>query len=277
VALKIVRKKKAKLPVKYYCIIISIFIVLNVPRPVWAEENFFQIINDSGPAVNEDFTLDRGYSVYVSFDGKRFLMDTGINKISLAKNLQAAGISLEDLDFVLLSHPHRDHISGLSYIRKERPSLSVYVPSGGGFKFLGPKGIIEVDDHLRMSSNIFLIHTYDELGSVHITDELSLLLLTKKGPYLFTTNSHTDFFLKLEKAKHLAGMDVFFHSGHTARRVSSKDLITTHANKLKALKVTQVSPSHSSSSHNKIFEEVFGANYVAAVVGRKVPLEPVSN
>ena len=275
-ALKLLRKKKAKLAAKYCLIIIAIFIFLNAPKIGWADENFFQIINGSGPAVNQDFTLDRGYAVYVSYEGKRFLMDTGISKTSLVRNLNAAGVFLENLDFVLLSHQHRDHTAGLSYIRKERPSLRIYIPSGGGFKYLNPKGLIEVNDHLKVSSNIFLIHTHDEFGSVGTTDELSLLIVTKKGPYLFTTNSHTDFFLKLEKAEHLAGMDIFFHSGHTARRVSSKELITANATKLKALNVKQVSPSHSSSSHNKIFEEVFGANYLAAVVGQKVPLEPVS-
>ncbi len=275
-ALKILRKKKARLAVKYCLIIIAIFIFLNAPKIGWADENFFQIINGSGPAVNQDFTLDRGYAVYVSYEGKRFLMDTGITKKSLVRNMKAAGVFLENLDFVFLSHQHRDHTGSLHYIRKERPSLRIYIPSGGGFQYLNPEELIEVDDHLKVSSNIFLIHTYDEFGSVSVTDELSLLILTKNGPYLFTTNSHTDIFLKLEKAKRLAGMDIFFHSGHTARRVSSKEVITANATKLRALNVRQVSPSHSSPSHNKIFEEVFGANYVPALVGQKVPLEPVS-
>ncbi len=275
-SLKPVREKKAKLAAKYCFIIVSIFVFLNAPRNGWADENFYQIINGSGPSVNQDFRLDLGYAVYVSYEGKKFLFDTGISENSLVRNLNAAGVPLENLDFVLLSHQHDDHTGSLPYIRKERPSLRIYIASGGGFKYRKPEGLIEVDDHLKISSNIFLIHTYDESGSRGITDELSLLVVTKKGPYLFTTNSHTDFFLKLEKAKHLAGMDVFFHSGHTARKRSSKELITANAKRLKALNVKRVSPSHSRSSHNKIFEEIFGANYVAAIVGQKVPLEPVS-
>ncbi len=275
-ALKPVREKKAKLAAKYCFIIVSLFVFLNAPKIGWADENFFQLINGTGPAVNKEFTLDPGYAVYVSYEGKRFLLDTGIGKKSLVRNLNAAGILLENLDFVLLSHQHDDHTGSLPYIRKERPSLRIYIASGGGFKYRKPEGLIEVDDHLKISSNIFLIHTYDESGSRGITDELSLLVVTKKGPYLFTTNSHTNFFLKLEKAKHLAGMDILFHSGHTALKRSSKELITANATKLKALNVRQVSPSHSKPSHNRIFEEVFGANYVAARVGQKVPLEPVS-
>ena len=136
--------------------------------------------------------------------------------------------------------------------------------------------MFELKNHLRVSPNVFLIHTHDDSGSRGVTDELALLIITKKGPYLFTTNSHTDFFAKLEEAKRLAGQDIFFHSGHTARRVSSEETITANARKLKALNVRQVSPSHSNPSHDRIFKEVFGANYVTARVGQKVPLEPVS-
>ena len=255
---------------------VLLFLCLSTPGAGWAQENFFQIINDTSTAVNPDFALDRGYAVYVSYEGKKFLMDTGISETSLVRNLKAAGVSLDTLDFVLLSHRHDDHTGGLGHIRRKRRSLAIYIPPGGGFKRFHPEELVEVDDHLKVSPNIFLIHTHDKFGSRGITDELALLILTKKGPYLFTTSSHTDFFATLEKAKRLAGQDIFFHSGHTDRRIASEKTITANATKLKALNVRQVSPSHSTPSHDRIFKEVFGANYVPARVGQKVPLEPAA-
>jgi metal-dependent hydrolase (beta-lactamase superfamily II) len=249
-------------------------IFLNTPTTGCADVNFFQIINGSIPAVNQDFVQDRGYAVYVSYEGKKFLMDTGLNGTHFVNNIKAAGIILDDLDFVFLSHKHRDHTTGWANVRSRYPSLRVYIPPGGGFTH--PEKLIEVSDHLKISSNIILIHTHDDSGSGGVMDELALLIKTKKGPYLFTTNSHTDFFAKLEKAKHLAGQDIFFHSGHTARRVSNEETITANAKKMKDLNVRQVSPSHSDPSHDKIFQEVFGANYVEALLGEKVPLVPVS-
>ncbi len=258
------------------CVSIALlFNCLSAPGAGWAEENFFQIINDISTPVNQDFSRDFGYAVYVNYEGKRFLLDTGKWETNLAKNLEAAGVLLDSLDFVLLSHRHRDHKGGLAYIRSERPSLPIYIPPGGGFEDFEPEELIEVDDHLRVSPNIFLIHTHNEFGSAGITDELALLIITKKGPYVFTTNSHTDFFVTLEKAKRLAGQDIFFHSGGTARRRSSEETIRANAKKLKALNIRQVSPSHSNSNHDRIFKEVFGANYVASRLGQKVPLEPV--
>lgn len=253
--------------------IILLFICLSAPGVgSAAEENFFQIINGSITSVNQDFTQDYGYAVYVSYEGKKFLMDTGTGKAILVKNMKAAGILLENLDFVFLSHAHPDHTGGLAYIRRKLPSLRIYIPPGSGFERFNPdEQLIAVNDYLKVSSNIFLIHTHR--GS---WDELALLIITKKGPYLFTTNSHTNFFATLEKAKRLAGQDIFFHSGHTATRRALAETIAANARKLKALNVRQVSPSHSHPSHDRIFEEVFGANYVAARLGQKVPLEPAS-
>jgi len=255
--------------------ILLIFICLSTPGAGWGEENYFQIINDASIPVNPDFRRDFGYAVYVNYEGKRFLLDTGKSETNLAKNMEAAGVLLDSLDFVLLSHRHRDHKGGLAYIRSERPSLPIYIPPGGGFDDFEPEELIEVDDHLRVSPNIFIIYTQNEFGSANITDELGLLIITKKGPYVFTTNSHTDFFATLEEAKRLAGQDIFFHSGSTARRISSEETIRANAKKLKALNIRKVSPSHSSINHDKIFKEVFGANYVASRLGQKVPLEPV--
>ncbi len=256
--------------------IILLFIGLSAPGVGWAEENFFQIINDVTTPVNADFSSDRGYAVYVNYEGKKFLMDTGIGTATLAKNLKAAGVSLDSLDFVFLSHRHPDHTGGLAYVRSERSSLRIYIPPGGGFA--EPEGLIELKDHLRVSPNVFLIHTHNDSGSRGVTDELSLLIKTKKGPYVFNACSHTGFATILEEAKRVTGQNIFFHSGGTHLQYASEKKITATVEKLKALNVTQVSPSHCSGADRvqKAFKVVYGTNYIASRLGEKVPLEPAS-
>jgi len=102
---------------------------------------------------------------------------------------------------------------------------------------------------------------------------LAFLHVPGTGSFLFTTNSHTDFITKLEKAKNILGEGVFFHSGHTAWRITPDSEILAIAKKMRDLNVKQVSPSHSNSNHDKIFERIFGAGYVPAILGKKVPLE----
>jgi len=236
-----------------------------------ADKNYYQIINGSVEAVNDNFIKDRGYSVYFSYDGKKFLLDTGDNVSSFVDNMKTAGISSEELDFVALSHSHKDHTSGWPQLRKQQPQLPIYIPPGKVFSYSAEFNV--VNDYLEMSPNITLLHTHDESGSIGIKDELSLLIRTGSGPYLFTTNSHTDFIMKLEKAKGVLGESIFFHSGHIARRISPDDQILATVKKMKEMYVKQVSPSHSHPNHDDIFQEVFGTDYVPAILGKKVPLD----
>jgi len=256
--------------------VLVLLILLYAPGTVWAEGNYFQIINDLSTPVNSDFTRDRGYAVFVSYEGKKFLMDTGISEKSLDTNMNAAGITLQDLDFVFLSHKHFDHTGGLGFIRRERPSLPIYIPPGGGFS--NTENLIEVNDHLKVGPNVFLIHTHNNISGV--TDELSLLIKTNKGPYVFSACSHTGITKILENSKRVAGQDIYFHSGGTQLNMTKNKLtIQKTVNKIKAQKVSQVSPSHCSTADHVLesYKEIFNTNYIGSQLGQKVSLESNTN
>jgi 7,8-dihydropterin-6-yl-methyl-4-(beta-D-ribofuranosyl)aminobenzene 5'-phosphate synthase len=59
---------------------------------------------------------DWGFSVLIEYSGKRILFDTGNNSKIFAANVKALGVDLKDLDFVVISHRHGDHTSGLDYL-----------------------------------------------------------------------------------------------------------------------------------------------------------------
>src|SRR5687768_11346135 len=59
---------------------------------------------------------DWGYSALVEHGGKRILFDTGNNPEIFAQNVKAAGVELERLDFVVISHRHLDHTAGLAHL-----------------------------------------------------------------------------------------------------------------------------------------------------------------
>jgi 7,8-dihydropterin-6-yl-methyl-4-(beta-D-ribofuranosyl)aminobenzene 5'-phosphate synthase len=75
------------------------------------------------------FTSDWRFSVLVETGSKRILFDTGNDAAIFERNLAAAGVDLTQVDAVVLSHRHSDHIAGLSHVLEIAPRVQVYVPA----------------------------------------------------------------------------------------------------------------------------------------------------
>jgi 7,8-dihydropterin-6-yl-methyl-4-(beta-D-ribofuranosyl)aminobenzene 5'-phosphate synthase len=71
---------------------------------------------------------DWGFSALVEVGGKRILFDTGNNSEIFAHNVKAKGVDLTNLDFVVMSHRHGDHIGGLNYLLSVNPNVAIYAP-----------------------------------------------------------------------------------------------------------------------------------------------------
>jgi 7,8-dihydropterin-6-yl-methyl-4-(beta-D-ribofuranosyl)aminobenzene 5'-phosphate synthase len=73
-------------------------------------------------------TKDWGFSALVEHDGKRILFDTGNNAATFEHNVKALGVNLAKLDFVVISHRHADHTTGLKYLLSVNPNVPIYAP-----------------------------------------------------------------------------------------------------------------------------------------------------
>ena len=71
---------------------------------------------------------DWGFSVLVEYGGKRILFDTGNDLEIFAHNVNAKNVDLTKLDFVVISHRHGDHTSGLNHLLTVNPDVPIYVP-----------------------------------------------------------------------------------------------------------------------------------------------------
>jgi len=72
---------------------------------------------------------DWGFSAFIEYGDKRILFDTGNNAQIFANNVKAKGIDLTKLDFVVVSHRHSDHSSGLNYLTSVNPDVMIFAPN----------------------------------------------------------------------------------------------------------------------------------------------------
>src|SRR4029078_2463346 len=70
-----------------------------------------------------------GYAALVEYAGKRILFDTGGDLEVFAFNSKLLGVDLTRLDFVVITHRHGDHTSGLQHVLKLNPQVQVYPPA----------------------------------------------------------------------------------------------------------------------------------------------------
>lgn len=60
----------------------------------------------------------KGNSTYVETGGKKFLLDVGRNYKYLKDLLLDIDVDIKDIDYILISHNHNDHISALKQVAK---------------------------------------------------------------------------------------------------------------------------------------------------------------
>lgn len=168
---------------------------------------------------------DWGLSVLIEYAGKKILFDTGNNATTFSENVKAMHVDLKSLDFVVISHRHGDHTSGLSYLLSVNPKIKIYAPAElfGVFGSTLPKGFYKkvealpsnmryfngeepaaistgspwpqanfvfVDSKVEVAPGIFIIPTVSSVTGTLELRELSLAINTPHGLVLIVGCSH---------------------------------------------------------------------------------------
>lgn len=64
----------------------------------------------------------KGNAYLVGIDGSYLLVDCGISSKRLCRALREVGVELEAIEGILVTHEHRDHVSGLERFRRACPA-----------------------------------------------------------------------------------------------------------------------------------------------------------
>jgi 7,8-dihydropterin-6-yl-methyl-4-(beta-D-ribofuranosyl)aminobenzene 5'-phosphate synthase len=254
---------------------------------------------------------DWGFSALVEVAGKRILFDTGNDRDIFAANVKAKGVDLNNIDFVVLSHRHSDHMAGLSHVLSVNPKVKIYAPLDGLGGIYGsslpssvyrkdgslppdmryydgmPPDVVKlgrawqdanielIDKTTEIAPGITLIALVSEVPGTRELRELSLAVNTPDGLVLVVGCSHPGIEKIVEAA---AAINPKFHlvAGGFHLLVASDDATAKIVAALKdTFKVENVAPGHCSGEPMfAALKRAFGNRYVYAGVGTSLQLGP---
>jgi len=275
-----------------------------------AAESRITIIYDafgSDAAMKKDW----GFSALIEIAGKRILFDTGNDPDIFAANVKAKGIDLANLDFVVLSHRHSDHMAGLNYVLRVNPRVKIYAPREG-FGIYGsslPSSFYRKDESLppqmryfdgkppdvmkfgtawpganfelihktaEVAPGITLIALVSEAPGTRELKELSLAVNTPDGLVLVVGCSHPGIDAIVGAA---AAINSRIHliAGGFHLVTAPDDAIAKAVTALKdTFKVENIAPGHCTGEPTfAALKRAFGDRYIYAGVGTSLPLGPL--
>jgi len=257
---------------------------------------------------NKAVTKDWGFSALVEHDGRRILFDTGNNAATFEHNVKALGVDLSKLDFVIISHRHTDHTTGLKYLLSVNPNVPIYAPmeSFGIFGGAAPATLIKpvsslpqrmryydgqypekiptgypwnggnfvlVDKQTEISPGIFLVFTISKTPGTLELRELSLVLRGPEGLSVIVGCSHPGIEEILQAASAI-GPHVHFLCGGLHLVSTPETEIDRLVDNLKnKWKLEKVAPGHCTGEPAFLrLQKAFGDDYLYAGAGTRLEI-----
>jgi len=227
---------------------------------------------DNNP-YKERLTTAWGFSCVIRGTEKTILFDTGGDGSILVTNLEELDINPKEIDLVVLSHIHGDHVGGLPSFLRKNSEVVVYLPKSfpKGFKDkvkeYGAK-IVEVQEPLKICQEVY---STGELGTW--IKEQSLVIHTEKGLVVITGCAHPGIVKIVNKAKDLVKNTVLLVMGGFHLGGESKGEIENIISSFRKLGVSYVGPCHcSGDAARQLFKEEYGKNFINVGVGRVVTM-----
>lgn len=103
-----------------------------------------------------------GNCVYVGSDSTHLLVDTGISKKRIDEGLHTLGIKGEELDGILITHEHSDHIQGLGVLSRKY-EVPIYATKGTIQGIVNYKSIGKMPEGLYKEVNADIPFTLGDL------------------------------------------------------------------------------------------------------------------
>jgi 7,8-dihydropterin-6-yl-methyl-4-(beta-D-ribofuranosyl)aminobenzene 5'-phosphate synthase len=253
----------------------------STPKPILPEvpspdaipyiEFLLTIVYDNNQ-YNQDLVAKWGFSCLVEGLEETILFDTGGDSDTLLYNMRQLNIEPEEVDAVVLSHIHSDHVGGLSGLLKENSNVVVYLPQSFPESFKrdvrsAGAEVVEVSEPAELLNGVY---TTGELGNA--TREQSLILVSREGLIVITGCAHPGVVNIIRKAKDVAEEDkVHLVVGGFHLVGAATSCIQSIVGEFRQQAVQKVAPCHCSGDEaRELFRQEYGEDYIESGVGMRI-------
>ncbi len=224
------------------------------------------ILVDNNPG-REGLRTAWGFSALIEADGRKILFDSGPDPELLKHNAKILGINLSDIDFIVLSHEHGDHVGGIPYLAKVAYGTNVYLPSGADSQL--------IERIKGLGFNVTSLQEPTELAPGIVTTgsmrgppyEQGLIIVVRElGSILITGCAHPRIEMMVRRAANLTGK-IYAVIGGFHLVSASEQRLREIERVIKELKVGKIFPVHCSGERARSFfkqrlSNVYGDGHV---------------
>jgi len=210
-----------------------------------------------------------GFAALVEAGGVKILFDAGPDPKVLEHNARELGVTLDEVDFVVLSHHHGDHAGGLPYLASVNPGVTVYAPGRadpGVVNRLGSMGlnVIELTQPTVLAPGVM---TTGSLWGPPAEHGL-IVNVSGLGVVLITGCAHPRVEVMAVRAANLTGEPIYAVLGGFHLVSASYDRLEIIAKTFESLGVELVAPMHCSGDRARAyFKSRMPSAYVDGHVG----------
>jgi 7,8-dihydropterin-6-yl-methyl-4-(beta-D-ribofuranosyl)aminobenzene 5'-phosphate synthase len=209
-----------------------------------------------------------GYSCLIETKDMIILFDTGGEEEVFQYNIEALGVDVSEIDCVVISHEHWDHVGGIGVVLSRNPDIPVYVPDGFPYHLMS--NIRSLGGNCIETGNATIIT--DSISTTSTLNgppnEQALMVQTDDGLILVTGCSHPGIENLAKNAYELTEESILiviggFHLGNAGNYQLSRI-----CDELEEIGVVGISATHCTGDNSiDYFRERFGENYIESGVG----------
>jgi 7,8-dihydropterin-6-yl-methyl-4-(beta-D-ribofuranosyl)aminobenzene 5'-phosphate synthase len=212
-----------------------------------------------------------GFSCLIQGTENTMLFDTGGDGSIVLANMQKLGIDPKEIERVVLSHMHWDHLGGVYHVLNTNHQVTLYLPMSFSAHFKDDvrrygANVVDVREAVRICDQVY---SSGELGSK--IQEHALFIQTEKGLIVITGCAHPGIINIVQKAKEFLKDEVLLVMGGFHLGGENNAAIKHIVSDFRALGVRYVGPCHcSGDTARQEFEQEYRNNFIPVGVGRVI-------